>query len=211
MEMVAVRLLIPLADEELVPPPELFWHPSTLHSQAHVGRVLVHAFRLVAATGLVEETPRLWAAVYLHDIARRDDGHCTSHGADAWERLAELPDVQALFERGGVRADDYAAIEMAVSLHSRGEPKPGDAHARLIKLMKDADGLDRARLGDLDPDYLRHPEARGMVRFAERLYRDTDGKLPVGADYFARLWPEAQRIAALVPDHKSLGIDGDRT
>jgi hypothetical protein len=209
--LVDVRALIPLADEEMVPPPELFRHPSTLHGQAHVARVLVHAFRLVAATGLVEETPRLWAAVYLHDIARRHDGHCTSHGGDGWERLAELPDVQALFERGGVQAADYPAIQTAVTMHSHGEPKPAGPHARLIKLMKDADGLDRVRLGDLDEGYLRFPEARGMIRFAERLYRDTDGKLPVGADYFARLWPEAQRIAALVPDHKTVRTDDTRT
>jgi hypothetical protein len=202
MDMVAVRALILLPDDELVPPPELFRHPSTLHGQAHVGRVLVHAFRLIAATGLVEETPRLWAAVYLHDIARRHDGHCTSHGGDAWERLATLPDVRALFERAGVRAEDHPAIEAAVTMHSQGEPKPDHSHGRLIKLLKDADGLDRVRLGDLDPDYLRHAEAKGMVRFAQRLYGDTDHKLPTGADYFARLWPEAQRIAALVPDQK---------
>ena len=73
----------------------------------------------------------------------------------------------------------------------------------MTKLLKDADGLDRVRLGDLDPDYLRHAEARGMVRFAQRLYGDTDHKLPVGPDYFARLWPEALRLTALVPDGKA--------
>lgn len=209
MSLTDVRALIPLADEEMVPPPELFAHPSLLHGQAHVARVLVHAFRLVGATGAVAEMPRLWASVYLHDIARRHDGRCPHHGPDAWARFASLADVQAMFVRAGVSTDDYPAIEAAVSLHSHGEQKTGGPHARLVKLLKDADGLDRVRLGDLDPDYLRHPEARGMVRFAERLYRDTDGKLPVGADYFARLWPEAQRIATLVPDRPS-ARDGDR-
>jgi len=209
--VIEVRASIPLAGDELVPPPELFWHPSTLHGQAHVARVLVHGFRLVAATGLIEEMPRLWASVYLHDIARRHDGHCTGHGGDAWERLATLPEVQARFERGGVHADDYPAIRAAVTMHSLGEPKAGDPHARLIKLLKDADGLDRVRLGDLDSDYLRHAEARGMVRFAQRLYGDTDHKLPTGPDYFARLWPEAMRLAALVPDPSSVRADGSRT
>jgi hypothetical protein len=81
-----------VSDEDLVPPPDLFWHPSLLHGQAHVARVLVHAFRLVQATGLHDEMPRLWAAVYLHDIARRHDGRIARHGADAWARLADLPD-----------------------------------------------------------------------------------------------------------------------
>ena len=71
MSLAEVRGLVPIADRELIPPPSLFWHPSLLHGQAHVARVLVHAFRLVEATGFTEETSRLWAAVYLHDIARR--------------------------------------------------------------------------------------------------------------------------------------------
>ena len=211
MDMVAVRALIPVADAELVPPPELFQHPSTLHGQAHVGRVLVHAFRLVAATGLLEETPRLWAAVYLHDIARRHDGHCTRHGGDAWARLATLPEVVALFERGGVQADDLPAIQAAVTMHSQGEPGVEHPHRGLIRLLKDADGLDRVRLGDLDSDYLRHAEARGMIRFAERLYRDTDHKLPTGSDYFARLWPEAQRLAGQLPGRTSVPTSDTRT
>ena len=117
-----VRALIPVPDEELVPPPELFLHPSRLHGQAHVARVMVHAFRLIAATGFIEETARLWAAVYLHDIARRHDGVAPRHGADAWKRLADLPDVRALFARGGVREEDYPAIQAAVVCHSDGEP-----------------------------------------------------------------------------------------
>lgn len=54
-------IALPLAD--LVPPPKLFSHRSTLHGQAHVARVMVHAFRLIEATGAHEQTPSLWAAV----------------------------------------------------------------------------------------------------------------------------------------------------
>jgi len=189
-----VRALVPVADRELIPPRDLFWHESDLHGQAHVGRVLVHAFRLVAATGYTEETSRLWAAVYLHDIARRHDGVSRRHGADAWARLADLPDVRALFARGGVREEDYPVIEAAVSCHSRGEPSPADPHKRLTCLLKDADGLDRVRLGDLDPAYLRHPEAREMAGFAERLFLATDERLRPGPDHFERLWLEVERL-----------------
>ena len=195
MDLVAIRALIPLSDGELVPPPALFRHASRLHGQAHVARVLVHGLGLVAAIGCVDELPRLWAATYLHDLARRHDGISTRHGADAWARLATLPDVEALFARGGVRADDYPAIQAAVTMHSHGEPTAGDPHERLIKLLKDADGLDRVRLGDLNPRYLRYPEARRMVQFAERLFDETDDVLPTGLDHFERLWPEAVRLA----------------
>jgi len=120
MSLEDVRALVTVPDKELVPPPELFWHQSLLHGQAHVARVLLHAFRLVEATGFSYEMRRLWAAVYLHDIARHDDGRRPRHGADAWARLADLPDVRALFARGGVRDEDYPAIQVAVTRHSAG-------------------------------------------------------------------------------------------
>jgi len=61
-------------------------------------------------------------------------------------------------------------------------------HWRLTSLLKDADGLDRVRLGDLDPRYLRNPEAHDMVGFAAALFSETDGTIPAGDDHFAALW-----------------------
>ena len=171
--------------------PELFLHHSTLHGQAHVGRVMVHALRLIEATGAVEETTRLWAAVYLHDIARRHDGIAPRHGAEACARLRHLPDTLALFAQAGLADVDLPAVDAAVTRHSNGEGRPGEPHLRLIELLKDADGLDRVRLGDLDPRYLRTREARGMVPFAERLYEETDGRRAPGAHYFGWLWRSA--------------------
>jgi len=201
MDLQAVRALVTVPDDELVPPPELFWHSSLLHGQAHVSRVLVHAFRLVEATGLTHEMPRLWAAVYLHDIARRHDGRSPPHGADAWTRLADLPDVRSLFAQGSVSDEDYPAIQVAVTCHSAGEPEPTDPFWQLTALLKDADGLDRVRLRDLDPARLRRPEAREMMRFAQRLYRETDRRIAPSRDYFARLWPSVARILDN-PPHK---------
>jgi hypothetical protein len=186
-------ITLPIAS--LVPPPELFTHASTLHGQAHVARVMVHAFRLLAATGWMEEAPRLWAAVYLHDIARTHDGVCYRHGGDAVVKFDTLPEVRALFARGGVTDGDYAQIRTAVVHHCL--PKELDCahpHWRLTSLLKDADGLDRVRLGDLDTRYLRNPQARKMVGFAEALFSETDGRVTVGVGHFAALWPEATRI-----------------
>src|SRR5580704_8430658 len=114
--MLTVPIALPL--DSLVPAVELFAHPSTLHGQAHVSRVMVHAFRLLEATGWSEEAPRLWAAVYLHDIARTHDGRCSRHGADAMKRLETLPQVRELFAQGGVQDSDYALIHTAVVHHS---------------------------------------------------------------------------------------------
>ncbi len=195
MTLTEVRLRIPVADGDLVPPPGLFLHQSPLHGPGHVARVIVHGLRLVAAAGLVEETSRLWAAAYLHDIARQHDGYCSRHGADAWARLKTLPEAEALLARAGVTREDYPAIQTAVTNHCRGEIPRDHPHWTLTALLKDADGLDRVRLGDLDPRQLRHREAKSMVAFAEALYAATAG-WPPGPEWAERLWPEADRLAA---------------
>ena len=186
-------IALPLAS--LVPPPELFTHASTLHGQAHVSRVMVHAFRLIAATGWAEEASRLWAAVYLHDIARTHDGLCHRHGSDAMTRFETLSEVRDLFAQGGVAESDYPAIRTAVVHHCLPrELMRTHPHWRLTSLLKDADGLDRVRLGDLDPRYLRNREAHDMVAFAASLFTETDGTIPVGHGHFAALWSKVPLV-----------------
>src|SRR6476660_7026349 len=113
-----MRPPVELSLAEIAPGPSLFTHRSTLHGQSHVARVMVHAFRLIEATGWTTEAPRLWAAVYLHDLARTHDGVCYRHGGDAMKKFETLPDVRELFARGGVKDDDYPFIHTAVVQHS---------------------------------------------------------------------------------------------
>ena len=172
----------------MVPMPELFRHRSDLHGQAHVARVMVHAMRLVEVTGQAEHGPRLWASVFLHDLARTHDGVCHRHGADAAQRLRDEPDLQRRLAEAGLGEADYPAIEAAVTAHSA--PKEvSREHPQwpLIALLKDADGLDRVRLGDLDPRYLRNAEARTMVPFAQALFDATDGVIATGPTHFLKL------------------------
>jgi hypothetical protein len=159
-----------------------------------------HAFRLIDATGWIEEGPRLWAAVYLHDIARTHDGVCYRHGNDAMKKFEALPHLRELFTRAEVRDEDYPPIHTAVVHHCLPEELDrAHPHSRLTSLLKDADGLDRVRLRDLNPRYLRNPEARGMIDFAKALFTATDGIVPNGGDHFDYLWPEALRILHAQP------------
>lgn len=179
-----------------MPPPEMFIHKSAVHGQAHVARTMVHAFRLIEATGLAEEAARLWAAVYLHDLSRTHDGRCYRHGTHAAQRLATLANVQALFLSGGVTREDFPAIEIAVIQHCLPtELDRRHPHYRLTALLKDADALDRVRLGDLNPHLLRHDQAREMIPFAQELFDQTDDVLRPGTDYFPKLWKVAVRIS----------------
>ena len=91
---------------------------------------------------------------------------------------------------------DYPSIEAAVTAHSAPkEVSREHPHWPLIALLKDADGLDRVRLGDLDPRYLRHPESKGMVPFAQALFDATDGVIPTGSAHFEELIMAAKRLS----------------
>lgn len=181
-----IKIAVPI--ERAVPLPDEFRHQSWLHGQRHVGRVMVHAMRLVDALGHDERMrAALWAAVYIHDLERTHDGECTQHGRWAAQRLVDHQPTLARLDEGAVRPVDHLAIRTAVTFHSL--PKELSAtheHWPLTALLKDADALDRVRLGDLDPRYLRHPESHAMVDFAQRLFEASDG-LDEGPGFFRAL------------------------
>lgn len=189
-------MLVPIPLDRVAPLPELFRHPSTLHGQAHVARVMVHAMRLIEVTGKQSYGRQLWASVFLHDLARTHDGVCHRHGADAAQRLRDEPFLQQRLAEAGLVEADYPSIEAAVTAHSvPKEVSREHPHWPLIALLKDADGLDRVRLGDLDPRYLRHPESKGMVPFAQALFDATDGVIPTGSAHFEELIMAAKRLS----------------
>jgi len=183
---------IPLPLADVFPPQARFAHESRYHGPAHVARVMIHAFLLLELTDSADLAAPLWGSVYLHDLARTHDGVCQRHGADAARLLASDPDLAAHLARGGVTKADHEGVAAAVTLHSvRQEPAPDHPHVRLTRLLKDADGLDRVRLFDLDPRYLRHDAARKLVPFAQILH---DGTWPQEPEAFfaeaGRLWDE---------------------
>ena len=63
-------------------------------------------------------------------------------------------------------------IASACDHHVQDDRDSGWDHP-VLWYLKDADGLDRVRLYDLDPSYLRHKEARRWLKEAELLYRAT--------------------------------------
>jgi HD superfamily phosphodiesterase len=164
-----------------------FRHGSRLHGPAHTRRVHVHARRLLeelrwpAADAQLVLHAALW-----HDIGREGDGVEPDHGRRSAERADELGLTAALSPgdaavvrfailRHSLR--DRGAAEQAEELaESRDEARrladPGRA-LRVLWLLKDADALDRVRLGfgeQADPRQLRHREAIDLIPFAGALY-----------------------------------------
>jgi len=156
---------------------------------------MVHAFRLIDATGQVDEGSRLWGAVYLHDLARTHDGFCEVHGMHAVMRVNDSTDLQDRLVAHGVQSDDPSML-LAVMMHCL--PDDHSAYGGkpiwpLLALLKDATGLDRVRTGEFERSYLRSDAARSMVDFAQALYNQTR-RIKEGQNYFSEVLRVAEKI-----------------
>ncbi len=140
---------------------------------SHAG-VHIHTERLARELGWDELDARLaLKAALVHDIGRRDDGGDPRHGARSVTRAVKLGLTTDL------SPDDLEILIFAVKNHclrdSVGEQRAAEttdpARAlRVLWLLKDADALDRLRLGDPpDPAQLRSPQAVESIGFAWEL------------------------------------------
>ena len=148
-------------------------YQSGLHGQGHVERTLLLGALLGWMEDLTaEDSSLLLPAVSYHDVGRIDDGYDTEHGTRSAMRLGELT---------GALGEELLLMQGAVAAHSRPDERLEEtvasyhaadcAHAlTLARLLKDADGLDRVRIQDLNPDYLRHESAKALTFFAQYLF-----------------------------------------
>ena len=148
-----------------------------LHTKEHCARVLLFALLIAEALRLPEdETEALCAAAVFHDSRRLDDGFDVGHGARAAEYYREF-----CASHKNIRFD--ARCYDAIRFHDRNdaigeaeinarEPKEKNG-AELYRAFKDADALDRFRLGPggLDVRHLRTEAAKSLAGFAEQLWR----------------------------------------
>ena len=147
-------------------------YDSEVHGRGHIHRTLLYAALIAWKEDLAEADVRQFflAAAY-HDVGRSSDGYDLYHGARSALRLEELT---------GVTGEELTELKAAVSAHARPdsdmesvlrahEPEDYPRTLELTRLLKDADNLDRVRLGDLKSGYLRHRGARAVEPFAWRL------------------------------------------
>ena len=105
---------------------------------------------------------QVFRAASYHDVGRTFDGYDIYHGARSALRLAALTGQtgEALVElQAAVTAHSRPDREMA-SIVASFQPRDLPHAMALTRLLKDADHLDRVRLGDLDPKFLRHDSAK---------------------------------------------------
>jgi len=148
---------------------------SSLHGIHHTCRVMCHCLILGDMLKLERETRLALCSAYIHDMARKHDGCCHMHGT--WAAENKLPLFKHLFLSAGVARKDFDEITVSVSNHSLPEELPEDHRAYMTTaILKDADALDRIRLGEtnLDMKFLRFNESRKLIAFSRELYRRTN-------------------------------------
>lgn len=148
--------------------PELFYCPNGIHGVEHANNVLIFSIALLYVE---EEDTDLYlrvlsyASIY-HDIGRKFDCNYRSHGTKSWHiiekkaiLLGEAPEIVEL-------------VKFLIQYHCY---EDGDIIAlqdltneklKLIKYFKDADALDRFRIGDFDEKYIRNYGAYEIINFA---------------------------------------------
>ena len=112
--------------------------------------------------GLKLDREALRYAAMTHDVGRLDDGKDLEHGTRSAQWIKENLSNKMSPE----------TLDIATYIVHWHVPSDGDAPVMTeeLKVLKDADGLDRVRLGDLDPNYLRTEPAKKLLKVAERLY-----------------------------------------
>ncbi len=150
---------------------------SRYHSMPHCERVLLYALMLAEKICGNDESSLtiLSHAAVFHDSRREDDGTDIGHGARAAEYYASYCRGQS-----DIRLYPEAACLMICHDRPDGQgldfickrlPKKAEEVSLLYRIFKDADALDRWRLGRyaLNPDFLRTREAEALVGFARKL------------------------------------------
>ena len=149
-----------------------FAHESHMHGIAHVYRTMINVLWLAWLRGDAENGRLAFFGAYVHDLARVHDGCSATHGADSVRWV--MPLYESLFASYGVGKRQNEFIQEAVRQHAYretlGSKEPGWL---VLAMLKDADALDRCRLGDLDVQYLRLPESLQVVEPAERRFEVT--------------------------------------
>lgn len=156
-----------------------FWlSDSEWHTKSHSARVLILALLIGHQKGLSDaEQDALAMAAIFHDSRRLDDGIDKGHGKRAADYYKEYCQEQQLlyneltyfiiYYHDQDDAIGLSKIEHLSSIAERG--------TLLYQIFKDADGLDRFRLGPnaLDARMLRTEEAKQMVDFARALLQES--------------------------------------
>lgn len=167
------------------------------HNKLHTKRVLMLALTLArfAKCSHTERAILANTAVY-HDIGRTHEWEDEFHGIESVKKVKQdnlpLVKIQCVRTKEAYKLGTFSDAEVGVITFLMHYHCIEDTEAfnelaklnmsdkdkktarKLYKLFKDADALDRVRLGDLDISYLRTPKSKELVVFATDLLRNIE-------------------------------------
>lgn len=157
---------------------DLFIEPEGIHGIHHAERVLYLVLN-ISKLEKYDEDDRdiLIEASKFHDIGRTHNGVCLIHGMLSNEKIEKYNLLK------GFSKEDQDIAKYIIHNHCLHDKdtknnideyniKDKERATRLLMAFKDADGLDRVRINDLDTSYLRTESSKKLVSLAERLLRN---------------------------------------
>lgn len=143
-------------------------HPP-IHGIGHIYRTMIACALLGTLLQRKRDALLAFCGAYIHDLARSDDGVERLHGENAAKRYFSR--FNAIWDKYHLTEEERQYVCMAVTQHSCREwMAPSDKGYHVMAILKDADALDRCRINDLNPHFLRYAESRLLIRVIEHIY-----------------------------------------
>lgn len=161
----------------------LFFDSKGIHGLLHMKRVLIHVISLSLEMDLddTEKNMLINAALY-HDIGRDNDYKDDLHGKKSWEKVIEKDIWNDIEQKYELYDTEKAVVQFIIENHCLDDQMvwenlnksnfniySKEEVKKLMSIFKDADGLDRVRLGDLKISFLRTEAAKKRYMFAQDL------------------------------------------
>ncbi len=155
------------------PSPAWYLHnPFGIHGIGHAARVLIWSEKIsrhLLRDGIrVDPEVVRWAAA-LHDVRRANDQMDLQHGERAAQWILENHRRGFLSE---LSEQQISKLVYCCTWHVPDDARIPEIIPELV-CLKDADGLDRVRIFDLDPSFLRTSCAKALTDSAQRLFDRT--------------------------------------
>lgn len=153
---------------------DMFTRPihDSIHGIGHIYRTMIACALLAERLHMPRAGLLAFCGAYIHDLGRKWDGVDDMHGADAVKYHFDR--FNALWDRYGLTEDERKMVKDAVTQHSTTEWMTTDDEGYdVMAILKDADALDRCRIGDLNPRWLRYQQSNALIEAIENLFENT--------------------------------------
>ncbi|MCB2354468.1 hypothetical protein [Clostridium estertheticum] len=160
---------------------DLYFDPYGIHGISHITRVLMILDLIFEQEtfSITEKRLLSYCGLY-HDIGRSNNMVDRIHGINSYGKLV---DTGLINDIKGLNAEELEIMRFIIYCHCMDDDGSRAAlyawntiedkvkAFKLYEIFKDADGLDRTKIGDLDIEYLRREGSKTLVPKAIEIYK----------------------------------------